>query len=199
MSLWRMTRLQIWMLLQILTHGGFTHSFNPTAHKISTISAALRQTEDQCYRFSVRHLPFCSRVIVLQPEKCFCCTFWIYSVLTLTFHQTHCARVEFWHLISSFLRVRGDEAAQVSLNNIVTTGAVRSTLILRDLLSVCFVFDAARRMWVHDIILRRQKYIEYYRRGQEKEKQCWWCHQHLLEKLRFSTQGSRRRSEMDHL
>lgn len=25
-------------------------------------------------------------------------------------------------------------------------------------------------MWVHDIILRRQKYTQYYRRGREKEK-----------------------------
>lgn len=35
-------------------------------------------------------------------------------------------------------RERWDEAAQVSLNNILTTGAVRSTLVLRGLLSVCF-------------------------------------------------------------
>lgn len=69
-------------------------------------------------------------------------------------------------------------------NNILTTAAVWSTLILCGLLSGCILFDTrARRMWVmtRSIIV---KYGEYYRQGQEKEKERQWRHQRFSEMLR---------------
>lgn len=167
-SLWR----QIWMLLQILTRGGFTHSFNPTAQKISTISAdtpkisVINSVSDISPSVPELWCRLRARKVfllhVMMTQWSWPLTSWIYIVITLSYQtfQPHFVIViirnlELWHLISSFLRVRvhtvflsgqkisgarerWDEAAQVSLNNILTTGAVRSTLVLRGLLSVCF-------------------------------------------------------------
>ena len=68
-------------------------------------------------------------------------------------------------------------------NNILTTWHC--------LFAVCclfFIWDwdiRARRMWLLDMMWRRKQHVEYYCLHQEKEKEWWWRHQRLSEKLRF--------------